>query len=288
MTNMPGQSLEVVNAAIIYPPPDVAQEESAEDRWHAGEANGHAQSSEANGHAEHSFGDLQPVGKLPPEPISLSEVYEKAGVKPPAHGFTVLKVADMLASSYIRDLPAAGKRSSILMALEASNVQLNDVLEDGARREAALNDYENRQQKAFLDFKAQKQQQSQQIQAEIDRLVEKCRARIQANDQEVATEKARVDEWRSKKREEERRIRSATSPFVTNGSAAQQANNTEPIATATTSPVDSPSEIAPPEAPVKDDHGPAPRTGTHNGKPSPIGAAHKADPKKGPGTFWKR
>ncbi|HWZ42892.1 MAG TPA: hypothetical protein VNW97_05420 [Candidatus Saccharimonadales bacterium] len=148
---------------------------------------------------------------------SLPGVYAQAGVPVPGHGFTILKVADMLGSSHLRSLSLEAKRAAILMALEANNVQVNDVIEDAARRDLALNQYEARQQKTFQDFKTWKLQQNQEIQAEIDLLVEACRSRIETNDKEVAHEKARLDEWRGQKREEEKRIRSASSHFVSGG-----------------------------------------------------------------------
>ena len=150
---------------------------------------------------------------------AFSEVYRQAGIRAPAHGFTILKVADMVSSSHLRDLSREGKRAAILMALEASNVQIQDVIEDGAQRDLALSEYEAHQQKMFQDFKARKQQQNQETQAEVDRLIEACRATIQANEKEIAEEKTRLDEWRIKKREEERRMRTAASHFVSNGNA---------------------------------------------------------------------
>ena len=148
---------------------------------------------------------------------AFAEVYQRAGVRAPAHGFTILKIADMVSSNHLRDLSREGKRAAILMALEASNVQLQDVIEDGAQRDLALNEYEAHQQKTFQDFKTRKQQQNQEIQAEMERLTQACQATIQANEKEIADEKARLDEWRTKKREEERRMRSAASHIVANG-----------------------------------------------------------------------
>ena len=159
---------------------------------------------------------------------SLAKVYEQSGVSSPKHGFTILKIADMLGSAHLRDLALDGKRSAILMALEANGVQINDVIEDAAHRDAALNQYEARQQKTFQDFKNWKQQQNREIQSEIDLLVEACRSRIEENEKEIATEKARLDDWRMKKREEERRIRTASSHFVQMNGLEQNAGSAEP------------------------------------------------------------
>ena len=151
---------------------------------------------------------------------NLPEVYNQGGIRVPAHGFTILKVAEMLGSVHVSNLAPDAKRAAILMALEASNIQLADVLEDAARREQVLNDYEARQQQTFQNYKAGKQQQAQELQAEIERLMEQLRQRIQENEKEVTSEKARLDDWRTRKREEERRSRSAASLF---GGPGQQA-----------------------------------------------------------------
>jgi len=182
---------------------------------------------------------------------SFPEVYQRAGIRAPAHGFTILKIADMVSSNYLRELSREGKRAAILMALEASNVQIQDVIEDGAQRDLALNEYEAHQQKTFQDFKARKQQQNQEIQAEIERLTEAYRATIQANEKEVAEEKARLDEWRTKKREEERRLRTAASHFVpnSNGNGNAEVVNAEPDP-GTPSAQRQPSEMSPAPVPA--------------------------------------
>ncbi|HTC95622.1 MAG TPA: hypothetical protein VK699_19420 [Terriglobales bacterium] len=156
---------------------------------------------------------------------NLSEVYAQAGVRVPAHGFTILKIAEMLSSVHIRELPPDAKRAAVLLTLEASNIQVNEVTEDAARRERVLNDYEARQLQIFQNYKTGKAQQSQEAQAEIERLIEQLRLLLQANEKEVASEKNRLDEWRTRKREEERKIRTAASLFAPT-LAQQPANDT--------------------------------------------------------------
>ena len=68
----------------------------------------------------------------------LSEVYESAKIAPPAHGYTILKVADMLESEHIRSLPADVKRKSVLVALDAAGVKVDDIVQDAVRRDHAL------------------------------------------------------------------------------------------------------------------------------------------------------
>ena len=215
---------------------------------------------------------------------SLSDVYERAGVRAPAHGFSIVKIAEMLSSAHIQNLPGEAKRASVLMALEASNVSLTDVLEDAAKRDRALNEFEARQQKNFQDLKTRKQQQNQEIQAQIETLIEQCRTKIQQNESEIASEKARLDEWRTKKREEERRIRSAASHF--GASAGVEA---EPaVATATSQrPAVQPELLQMPSTPAKrtidtNGHGATAATAT-----APVAAvANGAGAKRG--SLWRR
>ena len=173
----------------------------------------------------------RPAGQGTPPAIqtpSLSEVYAQAGVRVPAHGFSILKVAEMLGSVHIRELPPDAKRAAVLLALEASNIQVNQVTEDAALRERVLNDYEARQLQIFQNYKTGKAQHSQETQAEIERLIEQLRLLLQSNEKEVASEKNRLDEWRARKREEERKIRTAASLFAPT-LAQQPATDTIPV-----------------------------------------------------------
>ena len=147
-------------------------------------------------------------------PTSFAEVYDAAEIRPPVHGFTIMKVAEMLQSEHIRNLPRDVKRSSVLVALEASGEALQDVIQDAVKRDRALDTFERVQQKSVDDLEARKMQENQQIQAEMDRIVSEHQARMQANRDEVAKEKERFFAWRLKKQEEEQKISDAVSYFV--------------------------------------------------------------------------
>jgi len=147
-------------------------------------------------------------------PNSLAEIYEAAEIHPPAHGFTVEKVAEMLRSEHIRSLPRDVKRSSVMVALEAVGAPLQDVIQDAMKRDQALDTFERVQEQALNQLEAKKEQENQQIQAEIDQLVAEHRSRIQANTDEVAKEKERFFAWRLKKQEEEQKIADSVSYFA--------------------------------------------------------------------------
>jgi Asp-tRNA(Asn)/Glu-tRNA(Gln) amidotransferase A subunit family amidase len=147
-------------------------------------------------------------------PTALEDIYSSARIAMPAHGYTVLKVAEMLESEHIRALPADVKRKSILVALDAAGVTVSEIVEDAVHRDRALDTYERVLQKNLDDLRSRKQAENTGIEAEIARLVAELRARIDANTHDVAAETESLRTWQARKRDEERRIADAVSYFV--------------------------------------------------------------------------
>jgi hypothetical protein len=147
-------------------------------------------------------------------PASFQEIYEAAEIVPPSHGFTVLKIIDLIQSEHIRNLSRDVKRSSLLLALEAAGVKPQEVVQDAVRRDKALDTYESVQQKALEELEAKKTTENQELQAEIERRINEMQSRIQANNDEVAKEKERFYGWQLKKQQEEQKIADAVSYFT--------------------------------------------------------------------------
>lgn len=163
----------------------------------------------------------QPVA----DPTSFEQIYQAAEIRTPPHGFTIFKVADMLKSEHIRALPVEIKRSSVLLALDAAGVKLQEVIEDAVRRDRALDAFEVVQQRSLDQMEARKAEENSKLQAEADRVLNELRAKIQANNDTMARERERMQSWRLQKQQEERRIADAVAPFasenpITTGSAA--------------------------------------------------------------------
>ncbi|MCC6392991.1 MAG: hypothetical protein IT167_20500 [Bryobacterales bacterium] len=152
----------------------------------------------------------QPVA----DPTSFEQIYQAAEVRTPPHGFTIFKIADMLKSEHIRELPVEIKRSSVLLALDAAGVKLREVLEDAVRRDRALDTFEMVQQRALDQLEARKADENKKLQEEADRVLNELRSKIQANNDDVAKERERMQTWRLQKQQEERRIFDAVAPFA--------------------------------------------------------------------------
>jgi hypothetical protein len=145
----------------------------------------------------------------------LDRLYESAGIHPPGHGYSILKVAEMLASEHIRDLPRDVKRGSVMAALEAAGADVQDVIRDAIRRDRALDAAEAARARELAALEASKASANRRLQAELDRLTADYRARMQANADEALRERESFSRWRASKRQEEQKIAEAVSYFVT-------------------------------------------------------------------------
>jgi hypothetical protein len=148
-------------------------------------------------------------------PSSFDEIYKAAEIVAPAHGYTIEKVASMLQSEHLRGLSAEVKRSSILVALEASGAKIEDVIQDAVRRDRALDGYERVLQKSLSDVQTRKAEENRQIEGEMNKMLAEYRARIQANNEAVARETERFSAWRGQKQQEEKSIADTVGYFIT-------------------------------------------------------------------------
>jgi len=147
-------------------------------------------------------------------PMSFEEIYHAAEITLPSHGFSILKITELLQSEHIRNLSRDVKRSSLLLALEAAGVKAQDIVQDAVRRDKALDTFERIQEKSLQDLESQKTRENQELQAEIERRVSEMQSRIQANNDAVAKEKEKFFGWQLKKQQEEQKIADAVSYFV--------------------------------------------------------------------------
>lgn len=147
-------------------------------------------------------------------PTSFNEIYQAAEIPVAPHGYTILKVADMLQNEHIRDMAPTVKRSTILVALDAAGVKVQEVIQDAVRRDKALDTYELVQEKSILELENKKNQENRQYQAELDRLRAEYEVKIRKNNDSVARERERFSQWRVQKQQEEQKIAEAVSYFA--------------------------------------------------------------------------
>jgi hypothetical protein len=147
-------------------------------------------------------------------PTDLAEIYASAQIATPGHGYTVLKVAEMLQSEHIQSLPPDVKQRSIMVALDAAGVKVAEIIDDAVQRDRALDTYERVLQKHLEELRAAKAAENRQIEDEINQRVAEMRARVNQNETELTAEQNNLLAWRVRKRQEEDRIAEAVGYFV--------------------------------------------------------------------------
>jgi hypothetical protein len=146
--------------------------------------------------------------------IDLGTVYDAAKIGAPAHGYTVLKVAEMLQSEHIRALPADVKRKSVMVALDAAGVKVAEIVEDAVRRDRALDTYERVLRKSLDDLRAETAAENTRIEEEIAQRLAELRARTDENNRKTQREQDDFLAWQTRKHQEEEAIAQAVSYFV--------------------------------------------------------------------------
>jgi len=200
-------------------------------RWFESTSNGNGVSrleEHRNGSAERAVGLLEPE-KAAAEPAELLEaaapadgadfeqIYRCATVKPPTLPYGILKVVTMMNSQHLSALSPDGRRSALMMALEAVGAQIEDLLQDAVVRERALKEFEERQQEKLRQFEAAKLDENRKLQAEQERLNGEFMAKMQQNLDDVARRQDQFRAWQRKKNQQAQQIADAAALCVPEG-----------------------------------------------------------------------
>ena len=188
-------------------------------RWRQG--NGGPPASIANG-SGHMFPESNGTSRESGTPLFASladfeEIYLGALVPDAKRGYSILKIAEMLQSGFIRSLSADVKRNSVLMALEAAGFSLEEVLQDAGARQRALCAYESMQQKRLDEVAAQEAQKAVEVQAELEHINAEYAARLKTSRDEVARLQERFKAWQASKTAETQRLTDAVAQCVAQG-----------------------------------------------------------------------
>jgi hypothetical protein len=162
--------------------------------------------------------------KLP----SFDEIYRKSTFKTSSTtaDWHILKVADMLNSDHLRGLSPAAKHSALLMALEAADVAVEDILQDAVQRQRVLNDCEETQFRILEEGEKVRMRENERLTAEMESVCAQYRGRITTGMQEIEHARETFREWQSSKEREQRRIAEAASACVSGDAVSSDASIT--------------------------------------------------------------
>jgi hypothetical protein len=143
------------------------------------------------------------------ELLSMTDIYQSAGILNPRKGYSILKVVEMLRSEHLRGLAKEMKRATVLVALDAAGITVDEVTQDAKARLEAIDAYEAEQRKQFETLLARKAEENQQIMAELERIKATYAERMRRNLEGVAREKATFGNWLATKQQESQSITEA-------------------------------------------------------------------------------
>ena len=147
----------------------------------------------------------------------FEQIYRSATVKPRQLPCGILKVVSMMNSTHLSALSPEGRRSALMMALEAVGAEIEDLLQDAVVRQRALKEYEERQQEKLQAFEAAKLDENRKLQADLDRLNSEYTSRMQNNLDEVARRQDEFRAWQRKKNYQAQQIVDAAALCVPDG-----------------------------------------------------------------------
>ena len=136
------------------------------------------------------------------ELLSMDDIYRLAGILNPRKGYSINKIVEMLHSEHLRGVSKDIKRASVLMALDAAGISLDEILQDAKARRDAIDSYETDQRKQFEAQLARKAEENVQIQTEMERVKARYTERLRRNLDGMAREKTTFGNWLTLKQQE--------------------------------------------------------------------------------------
>ena len=152
--------------------------------------------------------------EVPASVDDFAAVYREAGIVLPPHGYGVDRVAEMLSGKRLATLAREVKATAVLAALEAARVDVQDVVEDGVRRDKALDAFEAAKERELLERKQQNEARVASLRKDLDELLRKINAEIETLKRESADAESAFAQLQVRKRQEEQRLFDVIAHFV--------------------------------------------------------------------------
>lgn len=147
--------------------------------------------------------EVRALADLPAElTVPFEKIFETAGIVPPANGWNVDKLKQLLLTDALKDKGREMVQKGILNILNSENVPVEDVVKDAMARDKALDSFEAFARKKIEDRMAARERQIAEIESQIEALQSELNG---------LREKAKIDqekwrEWRRQKRAQEREL----------------------------------------------------------------------------------
>jgi len=206
MSAPPSEAAPPVPVKIIAPPPPAAARVSSEN-W-----------------VKPSIPEVPvPPPSLPapaPAPQSMvplsdfEDVYRKAGIKSPVHGYGVERVYRLLTSRRLVGLDRNVRRSALLTALDAAGVPASDVSQDAVLRRKALTAYEAEKALELQSLRSRNESRAEALQDTIETFTRQKQSQIERLAQGSTSAVRAQSDLEIRKRMEQDRLYRSLAYFV--------------------------------------------------------------------------
>jgi hypothetical protein len=215
-------------------------------------------------------------------PLSdFEDVYRKAGIKSPVHGYGVERVYRLLTSRRLVGLDRNVRRSALLTALDAAGVPASDVSQDAVLRRKALTAYEAEKALELQSLRSRNESRAEALLDTIETFTRQKQSQIERLAQGSTSAVRAQSDLEIRKRMEQDRLYRSLAYFVEPlPSITAQARPAFPEApkvierfdaTIEMRPLSREESVAPPEAPS------APPSEPQAAEPAPVDAGVGSD-----------
>lgn len=113
-------------------------------------------------------------------PLSdFEDVYRKAGIKSPVHGYGVERVYRLITSRRLAGLDLSVRRSALLTALDAAGVPPSDVSQDAVLRRKALTAYEAEKALELQSLRSRNESRAEALQDTVETFTRQKQSQIE-------------------------------------------------------------------------------------------------------------
>lgn len=151
---------------------------------------------------------------VPADVLDFTAVYAEAGIELPAHGYGVDKAEEMLQNKRLAALSREVKATAVMAALEAAGAPVRDIIQDGVRRDTALDTFEAAKEAEMRDLQRQSGDRVKSIKDEIDEFLRSKNTEIEELKQATEAAEKAFSALQARKRKEEDRIHEVVAHFI--------------------------------------------------------------------------
>lgn len=144
----------------------------------------------------------------------FEDVYRKAGIKSPVHGYGVERVYRLLTSRRLVGLDRSVRRSALLTALDAAGVPASDVSQDAVLRRKALTAYEAEKALELQSLRSRNESRVEALQDTVETFTRQKQSQIERLAQGSTSAVRAQSDLEIRKRMEQDRLYRSLAYFV--------------------------------------------------------------------------